>query len=151
MRSRAVRRARMSESSSASTATRLAIECRPPENRSSDVSSATRAVGRGSRTVISSAFTSAVSDTGLLLVGSGTTVQPTRPDRAAPRVGSLAAEVAVGDTHRDTGHGCQSLGEFPHHDDRAVLAAGAADGDDGMALVLALVALQHGPQRLRVR
>ena len=44
----------------------VAIEWRPPEKRRREVSSATRAVGLGSRTVISSAFTSAVSDTDLL-------------------------------------------------------------------------------------
>src|SRR6478609_7599147 len=132
MRSRATRRARMSESSSASTATRLAIECRPPENLSSDVSSATRAEGLGSRTAVSSALTSAVSDTGLLAMG------------VSERGSSLlAAQVAVVDPDLHTRHLRQARGEFVGHDDRAVLSPRAADRDDRVPLVLALIPLEH--------
>src|SRR6478735_563812 len=144
MRSRATRRARTSESSSASTATRLAIEWRPPENRRSEVSSATRAVGRGSRTAVSSAFTSAVSDTCLLSQRFGNEGQ------AYSATGLFAPEVSMLDPHCHTRFGREPLRELARDDDRSVLPPGAPDRDDRVALVLALIALEHGVQRGRV-
>ncbi len=53
--------------------------------------------------------------------------------------------------HRHTGHGREAIGQLTAHDDRAMLSAGAPHCDDRMPLVLALVALEHRPQRRRVR
>ena len=80
-----------------------------PEKRSSEVSSATRTVGRGSRTAISSAFTSAVSATGLLRGSFGTTVHAT----AGPAGDlSLASEIAMLDANGHAGDRREPLREL---------------------------------------
>src|SRR5215218_9216968 len=112
------------------------IMCSPPAKRRMVASSAARTVLFPTSTLASSSFTSAVSATGLVL---SPCPQSRISDGAeAPR--SLPPEVAMLHTDTHAGLRAEPLRELLDHGHGPVPAAGAADGDGGVPLVLATVA-----------
>src|SRR5690606_6963549 len=105
----ATRRASSSASTSASTATRPAIEWSPPANRRIAVTSATRTVGGALRMLTSSALTSVVSATGLLekLDASDRDANNQFTGPGSRRL--LPAEIAMAHADRDAGNFGQPL------------------------------------------